>query len=75
MASFPLFLASMFLIVVGSAVMWAFYTAPPPIFALGLFVVMGGVILWAISLNAGPPPAHHPELPPVESSPAAGSGH
>lgn len=72
MASLPMFLLSVFLMVAGSVIMWAYYAPGLQLeFAAGLFTVMGGVFLWAISLNYGPPPATHP-LPPVRSG---SSGH
>ncbi len=69
-----MFLASMLLIVIGSVLMWV-YEAPAGAFAfvIGLFVVMGGAILFAISLNYGPPPDTRP-LPPVDRSAPLGAG-
>lgn len=59
-----MFLASMLLIVAGGLLMAAFNAPGQFAFVIGLFIVMGGVLLFAISLNYGPPPATHP-LPPV----------
>ncbi len=60
-----MFLASMLLIVVGGLLMEAFIAPGQFGFIIGLFIVMGGVILFAISLNYGSPPDTRP-LPPVE---------
>jgi hypothetical protein len=64
-----MFLGAMVLVAVGAALMAA-YSATFG-FVIGLFTVMGGIFLWAIALNYGPPPASHPlpssAHPPHES--------
>lgn len=62
-----MFLLSVLMIVAGSVIMWVYYAPGLQVeFGAGLFVLMGGVVMWAISLNYGPPPDTHP-LPPVRS--------
>lgn len=49
-----MFLASMFLIVFGAVAMDVYSASFG--FVVGLFSLMGGIFLFAISLNYGPPP-------------------
>lgn len=60
-----MFLASMLLILAGSVIMDAYYSVTGLEFITGLFIVMGGCFLFAISLNYGRPPVYRP-LPPLE---------
>lgn len=67
-----MFFLSLLLIVVGSIIMWVYYAPGLQLdFGAGLFTLMGGIILWAISLNYGTPPATKP-LGPLEAGPSGG---
>jgi hypothetical protein len=67
-----MFLLSVLLIVAGAVIMDAYYAPGLQLeFGAGLFTVMGGVILWAISLNYGTPPATKP-LGPLEAGRSEG---
>lgn len=70
-----MFLVSMFLIVAGAVIMEVYYNPGLQLeFGAGLFITMAGIILWAVSLNYGPPPATKP-LPPLDASATTSHSH